>query len=197
MDPVEYVLTENLYRRHLTQGQKGMVAVRALDYHMAEAKERQRAAGKEHGRGQENVVAPAPQAALPGVEVLVEKVHAPVHEAIEPAFERQAVAQAGKAVGVSGRSVAAAKFIMDHGTEEEIKAVETGKAGLKPVEQQVRARVRQQPDNVTRHDLPDLGADNDRENATLKAFQGQPRGKVVLPRKAQESGAYGVSGRAK
>lgn len=218
MDPVEYVLTENLYRRHLTQGQKGMVAVRALDYHMAEAKERQRAAG-----GDKKSVEYKQQATLPGVKqdstpplkvpytmctkcsdwftgehkfwhcpvchyhnemsdkecqdchdwqhkggpdtfitrksVLLDddakpaekaekekSVSAPVHQAEKPAFERRAASQAGKAVGVSGRSVAAAKFIMDHGTEEEIKAVESGKAGLKPVEQQVRARVRQQPE---------------------------------------------------
>ena len=132
-----------------------MVAARAIEYHMEEAKERQRAAGGDRGNqytgGTPKVAVHAPvheaakpaQVALPGVEV---QVSAPVHQAEKPAFERQAVAQAGKAAGVSGRSVASAKYILDHGTEEEIKSVESGKAGLKPVEQQVRARVRQQPE---------------------------------------------------
>lgn len=108
MDPVEYVLTENLYRRHLTQGQKGMVAVRALDYHMQEAKERQRAAGRFAGKEPDGTPKVAvqeaekpAQAALPGVAV---QLVVPGQQAEKPAFERKAISQAGKAVGVSGTS---------------------------------------------------------------------------------------------
>ena len=125
-----------------------MVAAKALEYHLAEAKERQRASGRFAGKEPDGtpkiaeLQVPAPvqepeQAALPGMAV-----PAPVQEAAQAKHEREATAKAGKAAGVSGRSVASAKYILDHGTEEEIKSVESGKAGLKPVEQQVRARVR-------------------------------------------------------
>ena len=35
MDPVEYVMSQNLYRRHLTQAQRSLVAAKALEYHLA------------------------------------------------------------------------------------------------------------------------------------------------------------------
>lgn len=125
MDPVEYVVAKNLHRRHLTPGQRAAAAARALEYHVQEAKDRQRSAGVHHGKSHP-------------------KVHAPVHgatdQASKSAYDNQAISRAGKLFNVSGRTVAAAKFVQDHGTEDEKKALETGKTAVKPLERQVRER---------------------------------------------------------
>ena len=126
MDLVEYVVSKNIHRRHLTEAQKAVCAAKAISYHADEAKERQRAAGKEHGRG-------------------MEKVSDTGHEPIKKEESGRSDEQVGKLFDVSGRSVARAKYVMDHGTEEEKKDIETGKAALKPVEKQVRERVNTAP----------------------------------------------------
>jgi hypothetical protein len=51
-DPVRFVLAQNLHRRHLDSGQRAVVAAESLALYQQQAKERQREAGKEHGRGQ-------------------------------------------------------------------------------------------------------------------------------------------------
>lgn len=63
------------------------------------------------------------------------QVHASMHESeIEPRHEREARVKADKMFYVSGKSVALAMFIMDHGTPEEIVDLETGEVTLKPME---------------------------------------------------------------
>ena len=50
--------------------------------------------------------------------------------------------QVGKLFDVSGRSVQAAKTVLEHGTPEEIQSVETGEAALTPTEQRIRERLK-------------------------------------------------------
>jgi len=49
--PVQGVVSQNWRRRHLTPAQRGAVALKVKPMLEAEAKERQRQAGREHGRG--------------------------------------------------------------------------------------------------------------------------------------------------
>lgn len=102
-DPVAYVLSLNLHRRHLTPSQLAMVAARARELYDQQAKERQRASGGNH------------------------KQKAVVENLPQPDRARDA---AGKAVGVSGRSVDFATKVIQQGTPELIKSVDEGRMAV-------------------------------------------------------------------
>ena len=133
MDPIEYVVSNNIHRRHLTTTQRAKAAALAMDYHAAEAKERQRAAGAanlqkhhlESGHVVEDIVVePAPQLTTENTKA------------------RDA---AGRLFGVSGRSVSDAKYVLDHGTDEEKRQLDEPKTPLKPLANKVRERVKAAP----------------------------------------------------
>lgn len=110
-DPVAYVLSLNLHRRHLTPTQLSMVAARVEDLYAEKAKERQHDGQKSGGRGhtKENLV-----------------------ENLPPSLDAgKARDQAAKAVGgVSGKSVGYAKTVLTKGTPELIKAVDQDKIAV-------------------------------------------------------------------
>lgn len=103
-DPIAHVLSLNLHRRHLNPSQLSMVAARARDYYDRQAKERQKMS---QGRG------------VKGVENLP-----PLNET------GKARDQAGKAVGVSGKSVDYATRVLEKGTPALIQAVDEGKMAI-------------------------------------------------------------------
>lgn len=96
-----YVLSVNLHRRHLVFDQRGAIGADAVPFFAEEAKERQRQAGRDHGRGQ--VVAPVPQPVERGPK---------------------ARDKAAALVGMSGRSMQKFKAIREKAPElhEEIRA---------------------------------------------------------------------------
>jgi hypothetical protein len=55
--PALFVISKNIYRRHLTTSQRGAISVRLILMLEPDAKKRQQEAGKEHGRGQKNSLA--------------------------------------------------------------------------------------------------------------------------------------------
>ena len=99
-DPVAYVLSKNLYRRHLTPSQAGICAARARDYYDQQAKERQK-------RKSQSVV-----------------------ETLPPQNHEKARDAAGKAFGVSGKQVDKATKILAAGSGETVAAVESGKLSI-------------------------------------------------------------------
>jgi len=138
-DPVTYVVSNNIHRRHLSPGQRAIAAAKAINFWADEAKERQVNAGKEYGRGIEKVVEPLPQA------IEKEDDNEEAKDVGDDNDCGKARDLAGQQFGVSGRSVSSAKFILEHGTDEEIKSIESGKSPLKPVEEKVRERIKIDP----------------------------------------------------
>lgn len=100
-DPVAYVVSQNLHRRHLDASQRSMVAGRVKEHYARQAKQRQRLS---EGRGKK------------GVEKLPH-----LNEASGKARD-----QAGDAVGVSGKSVDAASKVIANGTKALVTAVDKG-----------------------------------------------------------------------
>ena len=100
-DPVQFVMSRNLHRRHLTPSQLALVAGKARDYYAKAAKERQRG-GK-------------------GGKLLMEQV---------PQAKGTARDKAGKAVGVSGKLVDRATKVIEKGAPELAKAVEEGRMSV-------------------------------------------------------------------
>lgn len=100
-DPVAYVLSLNMHRRHLTETQKSLVAAKAEEVYKAKAKQRQRG-----GQG--------------GV-LLKENL---------PEATGQARDQAGAAVGVSGKSVDYASAVLKNGSPKLVEACEKGQVAI-------------------------------------------------------------------
>ena len=142
-DIVDFVLGENLYRRHLTASQKAMVATAALDYHREAARARQEAT---HLQGRDSDNQPirvggsvsAPGALTEDAQTVAAESSVPVTMAV--AEKGKAVAAAAKQVGVSPRTVEQAAYVKKHGTPDDADAVLTGKASVKAKAAEIRAR---------------------------------------------------------
>lgn len=104
-DPIAYVLSLNLHRRHLTPSQLAMVGARAREVYDKQATLRQSEAGGDHRKK-----------ALP--------VNLP------EALKGDARDLAGKAVGVSGKSIDHATRVLTKGVPELAKAVEEGRMAI-------------------------------------------------------------------
>jgi hypothetical protein len=99
-DPIAYVLSLNLHRRHLAPSQLAMVGARAREIYDRNAKERMKR--KSGNSAVENL----------------------------PQQNGKARDQVGKAIGVSGRSVDFATRVLNQGTPELIKAVDDGRMAV-------------------------------------------------------------------
>ncbi len=108
INPVEYVLSKNLYRRHLNESQRSMIGARAKGVYSEEAKERKRSNGgdKKSAKAKEKSE--------------VENLPPPV----------KARDQAAAAVAVSGKSIDHAAAVLDKGSPELVAAVDAGKVAV-------------------------------------------------------------------
>lgn len=103
-DPISYVLSLNLHRRHLNPSQLAMVGARAREIYDREAKERQKVRkGNQAGATVENL----PQ--------------------LDSGKARDAV---GKAIGVSGKTIDHATRVLNQAVPEVVKAVDEGRMAV-------------------------------------------------------------------
>jgi hypothetical protein len=109
-DPIAYVLSLNLHRRHLNESQRAMVAARARKFYDDAAKQRQKEGGSVGGK--------VAHASVKGVESLPQ------------ASIGRSRDLAGKALGVSGKSVDYASRVQNCGTPKLQQAVDAGKVSV-------------------------------------------------------------------
>jgi hypothetical protein len=165
-DPVAYVLSLNLHRRHLTPSQLSMVAARVRDIYDEQAKERQSAGQQSGGRGnKKNSVANFPPSnTAPG----------------------KARDKAGAAVGVSGKTVDHATKVLKQAIPEVVKAVDEGRMAVSTA-----AILSAEPPEVQREEIADhlkrLGPKKyttlpkkDKDEAPEEKPEGERRGKGVI-----------------
>lgn len=108
-DPIGYVLSLNLHRRHLNESQRGMVGAKLKPLYEEEAEQRRLANLRQNQPGE------AEQAELPDEENLPTRDSGPARD------------QAAKAVNVSNRQVSKAERVRKDGIPELVEMVETGK----------------------------------------------------------------------
>lgn len=109
-DPVQYALSLNLHRRHLTPSQLAMIAEKVRGIYEVEAKQaQQKAGGDKKSAKAKSVVENLPQPKNAG---------------------EKARDKAAKTVGVSGKSVDMARTVRTKGVPELAKAVESGEVAV-------------------------------------------------------------------
>lgn len=101
-DPVAYVLSLNLHRRHLTPSQLAMVGARARKIYDEQAKERQKLSQGRGVKGPENL----------------------------PDLKSDARDAVGKAVGVSGKTIDHATKVLTLADPEVVRAVDEGRMSV-------------------------------------------------------------------
>lgn len=135
VDPVAYVLSLNLHRRHLTQSQKAMIAANAVDVYEKLAKKRMSAGGGDKKSS----------SAKSGIA----SGRHPIQDAGKSSDK------AGLALGVSGRSVSRAKRVQSDGAPEVSDAVASGKISLVKAEEIVQAYPKSEQPRVLQETLED------------------------------------------
>jgi site-specific DNA-methyltransferase (adenine-specific) len=158
---VSFVVSLNLQRRHLTSSQKATVAMDVLPILEAEAKERQRAAGEEFGRG---------------------KLTQLIEEAIDEPRKKssgEATQQAAQMVGTNRQYVNDAKRLRDEAPEL-LERVRSGELTIP------QAKIKQQIAKMVaaREDRAKVGEQMSKQTNRFQLFNAPCRDALSLPRES-------------
>lgn len=145
-DPADHAFAANAKRRNLTVGQIAAATVEFRTYRQTEesARERQRIAGREHGRGQEKLVVSSPQAnategkrAIAAAKYLWETVNAKGdYEQRRTPPTRDTVAAS---VGIGGQAIQRAKFVQE-AAPDLFDRMKTGKSSVNDAYKEAKSR---------------------------------------------------------
>lgn len=150
-DPVQFSLSANLHRRHLNQGQRAVVALKVRQMVQPAAKERQREAGEQFGKGV--------------------KLSADLREPIAtPAEHRKSTAEAAKATGASPRAVEQAARV-EKIAPDLLPQVQAGTMALDRAHREAQQRERQ---IAASRPAPDNPKVDEKQTITLLDHKGSP-----------------------
>jgi 16S rRNA G966 N2-methylase RsmD len=153
-DPISFVVSLNLKRRHLTAGQKAMLALEVLSAYEEQGRQLKAEGAKVAGRGRP-----------------LGKVGADLHQPIER--DPRSADKAAGVVGVSGRAVAQAKRIEKHAPDLAEK-VRTGELALDKAEKQVSQRLKTQDEQQAR-EIVMAEVPSDSQGKNWKLYNGDYR----------------------
>ncbi len=179
-DPVQFSLSANLHRRHLNAGQRAVVALKVRELLQPAAKERQREAGEQFGRGSK-VPANRREAIEPANSDPLATIHPPLRPSIrkdweeeqerkQAARQREVAAQAAKAVGASTRSVERAAHVAKVAPDL-LPQVQAGTMALDRAHREAQQRERQQAASRPQPEAPKV---DEKQTITLLDHKGNP-----------------------
>lgn len=152
-DPVQFSLSANLHRRHLSAGQRACVGLKVLELMRPAAKERQRDAGGDRK------------------SEAVKSLSLEIGEAIPaPAEQRKSTAQAAKAVGASRAAVEQAARV-ERSAPDLLPQVQSGTMALHAAHREAQQRERQLAASRPTPETPKV---DEKQTITLLDHKGNP-----------------------
>jgi protein gp37/ParB-like chromosome segregation protein Spo0J len=160
-DPVQFSLSANLHRRHLSEGQRACVALKVRELLQPAAKERQREAASEAAQSR-------PRDEAGKLQVSADRREASPPPKTTPAEHRKSTAQAAKATGASTRSVEKAARV-EKSAPDLLPQVQAGTMALDKAHKEAQQRERQQAASRPQPEMPKV---DEKQTITLLDHKG-------------------------
>ena len=164
-DPVQFSLSANLHRRHLSAGQRACVGLKVLELLQPAAKERIAEAGRSAAPGR-----PAEKASADLRDLSFAPASQPRSPSPTSADQRKSTAQAAKAVGASPRAVEQAARV-ERSAPDLLPQVQAGTMALDRAHREAQQRERQVAASRPAPEMPKV---DEKQTITLLDHKGNP-----------------------